>query len=76
MYVIIIRPYFKVVKEGWIFLTEKMSWKYSSPLQEHHLKKIDDVNYRRLTDYSKFLSCSLIVLLLMTQLLKVPTHCK
>ena len=45
------------------------------PIHKHHLKKIDDVNYRRLTDCSKFLSCSQFVLLLMRQLLKAPTHC-
>jgi hypothetical protein len=27
----VLRPSFEVAKEGWIFLTEKMSWKYSSP---------------------------------------------
>jgi hypothetical protein len=27
----VLRPSFEVVKEGRIFLTEKMSWKYSSP---------------------------------------------
>jgi hypothetical protein len=35
------RPSSEVVKEGRIFLTEKMSWKLSSPLQEHHLRNND-----------------------------------
>jgi hypothetical protein len=37
----VFRPSFEVVKEGRIFLAEKMSWKYSSPLQATHLINID-----------------------------------
>jgi len=39
----VLRPSFEVVKEGRIFLTEKMSWKYSFPLQEHHLTNSDEI---------------------------------
>jgi hypothetical protein len=36
-----VRPSFEVVREGRIFLTEKMSWKYSSHLLKHHPTNTD-----------------------------------
>jgi hypothetical protein len=39
---IVFRPSFEVVKEVRMFLIEKMSWKYSFPLQQHHLMSSDE----------------------------------
>jgi hypothetical protein len=36
----VFRPSLEVVNEGRFFLTEKMSWKYSSHQQEYHLISI------------------------------------